>query len=193
MDREALHTPEAYIEIEVRDKDGNIIHYHRQKARTWVKNFFNLLWYGFKNTQATLQKQDGSTTTTGAAAFYVVMSVMATLGDANYGILVGMGTKAWAIDDYKLDNKIAHGTSTGQLQYGAVSVEDMVVESNRIYFRIVRTFTNVSGSSITVTEVALATYLSSSYPVIARDLLNPPVTVPNQATLTVRYIIQMTW
>jgi len=193
MDREALHTPEAYIEVEVRDKDGNIIHYHRQKARTWVKNFFNLLWYGFKNMQATLQKQDGSTTTTGTVTFYTVMSVMATSGDANYGILVGMGTKTWSFDDYKLDNKIAHGTSIGQLQYGAVSIEDMVVESNRIYFRIVRTFTNVSGSSITVSEVALATYLSSSYPVIARDLLNPPVTVPNQATLTVRYIIQMTW
>jgi len=192
MDHEPGHVPEAYIEVEVRDRDGNIIYYHRQKARTWVRNFFHILWYGFKNTDPTVYKQDGSTAAT-SQYFITVMTLMAGAGNANYGILVGMGTKAWSFDDYKLDNKIAHGSGPNQLQYGSVTVEDIVVGSNIVYFRIVRTFTNSSTSSVTVTEVALATYYYGLCPVIARDLLSPSVTVPPGSTLTVRYIISMSW
>jgi len=192
MDHEPGHVPETYIEVEVRDRDGNIIHYHRQKARTWVKNLFYMLLYSFRGVTPQIQKQDGSVTSYNP---YMNdgLNVSAGSGNSNYGILVGMGTKAWAIDDYKLDNKIANGSSSNQLLYGAVSVEDMVIESNRIYFRVVRTFTNSSGSSITVTEVGLVTNYGTSYPLIARDLLNPPVTVPPSSTLTVRYIISMSW
>jgi len=193
MDREALHTPEAYIEVEVRDRDGNIIHQHRQKARTWVKNFFYLLWYGLRYSAPVVQKQDGTTASYGNITYQGVMSAMAPQGNSDYGILVGMGTKAWSFDDYKLDNKIVHGSGANQLYYGAVTAEDMIVESNRVYFRLVRTFTNYSGSSTTVTEVGLAINYNYFNPIIARDLLNPPVTVPPGSTLTVRYIIQMTW
>jgi len=192
MDREALHVPEAYIEVEVRDKDGNIIHYHRQKARTWVKNFFIILRYGNANSVPQAQRQDGTVTSTNTT-FTDMFKVTSPTGDSNYGILVGMGTKAWAIDDYKLDNKITHGSSSNQLLYGNTTVEDLIMESNRIYYRIIRTFTNSSGSTITVTEVGLAMSLYNNYVIIARDLLNPPATVPNGSTLTVRYIIQMTW
>jgi len=193
MDREHWHIPEMYLEVEVKDKDGNIIHYHRQKARTWVKNLFSILRNSFNGSQPTFQKQDGSVYTN-SMNIETFLKVASPSGNYNYGILVGMGTKAWAIDDYKLDNKISHGSSSNQLLYGTTTVEDIVIESNRIYFRVIRTFTNSSGSSTTVTEVGLATYgVTETAPLIARDLLNPPVTVPPSSTLTVRYIISMSW
>jgi len=192
MDREPGHVPEMYLELEVRDKYGNIIHQHRQKARTWVKNFASILRYAFAGAFQPIQRQDGTVGSQNATVA-TMFAVNAPSGNTNYGILVGMGTKAWAFDDYKLDNKIAHGTSANQLQYDNATVEDLVIGSNYFYFRIVRTFTNASSSSITVTEVGLAILGNNDYPILARDLLSTPVTVPPGSTLTVRYIISMSW
>jgi len=194
MNREPGHVPEAYIELEVRDKEGKIINYHKQEAKTWVRNFFKMIRDTFNNTSLGIVKQDGtSLSLSGGYTVVDVYRVVASSGDSNYGILVGSGTKGWDINDYKLDSKIAHGSGTNQLMYGATTVEDIVIGSNNISFRIIRTFTNSSGSSITVTEVGLATYGYGTYPLIARDVLSTPVSVPPGSTLTVRYIVSMSW
>ena len=41
-----LHIPvvEAYLELEVRDKDGNIVKRHRQRSHSWVRNAYNLFF-----------------------------------------------------------------------------------------------------------------------------------------------------
>jgi len=192
MDNETGHVLEAWLELDVRDKNNNVVHYHRQKARSWVKNFFLFLHYGFRGSYPTLVKQDGSTATP-AASFIYYLALTAESGNDKYGILVGSGDRPWSINDYALANKIANGSSTGQLLYGATSVEDIVVESNRIYFRVTRPFSNSSPSDVTVAEVALAIYFCNNNAIIARDVLTQPVVVAPGQTLTVRYIIQMTW
>jgi hypothetical protein len=89
---------------------------------------------------------------------------------------------------------IGHGTGSGQLSYGATVVESLT-KNSVWYFRIIRTFTNNSGATVTVREVGLYVRLglaTSPYYyscMLARDVPTPPITVPNGSTLTLRYII----
>ncbi|GAI67469.1 unnamed protein product [marine sediment metagenome] len=36
--------PEAFIELEVRDKDGKLIQKHRQRSHSWTRNAYNALF-----------------------------------------------------------------------------------------------------------------------------------------------------
>ena len=185
------HVPEVYIEVEVRDRSGKLVKKYRQPAKSWVRNFMTILYVALSYTSMNGTKQDGS------SAYISInwnlsdtLRVNAPAGDDNYGILVGSGTKAFDINDYSLDNKIPHGTGSGQLLYGEVTIESIVDDGEKLYLRIIRVFSNNSGGSITVAEVGLASYSSNTYLLIARDVLPTAISVPNGSTLTVRYIIQ---
>ena len=191
MDENRAGLPVAVIEIEVRDKDGKLIEKRKQPARSWVKNMIIYLRSYFAYADANVVKQDGTTTTNRVTAMCAeIFPVNAGTGEDRYGLLVGTGTKVFSIDDYSLDNKIPHGTSSGQLSYGETTVEGIVDDGSKLSFKIVRTFSNESGADIVVTEIGLAVRGGDNYILIARDLLDPSVTVPNGKTLTVRYIIQ---
>jgi predicted RNA methylase len=89
-----------------------------------------------------------------------VHAVDASVGDDSYGIIAGTGTTAVTIDDYKIETKIAQGTGTGQLSYGAVTLSitndgtDQIVE-------IQRQVINNSGGTITIKELALYAWRAS--------------------------------
>ena len=36
--------PEAFWELEVRDKDGKVIQRHKQRSHSWVRNAYNFLF-----------------------------------------------------------------------------------------------------------------------------------------------------
>jgi hypothetical protein len=63
---------------------------------------------------------------------------------------------------------------------------------------LIRTFTNSSGSAITVSEIGLSVRIKAAYMdtwayiLIARDLASPPISVPNGSTLTLRYLLNTT-
>lgn len=119
------------------------------------------------------------------------------MGDSSHGIHVGTGSSAPTPTDCNLQNMINHGSSAGQLQYGATTIEEKQISDSTTRFRIVRTFTNPSGSTITISEIGLvySTYIGSAsigYIMIARDLLASPIDVLNGQTLTVRYIPSVT-
>jgi len=184
----------VYVEVEVRDRNGRLLKRIRKRSDSFVRNFMLMLFIGFTWGSQNIVKQDGSTVSISASAdIGEVFYVRGKSGESNYGILVGSGTKSFSIDDYSLESKIPHGTSPGQLSYGESSIEGLFDDGTKLYFRVIRTFTNNSGSSITVSEVGLASKGNGNYPLIARDLLPSPVSVPDGSTLTVRYIIQYTY
>jgi hypothetical protein len=116
---------------------------------------------------------------------------------SEYGLVVGSGTASNTVGTYALQSLISHGTGSGQLSYGSHTFEDLVVSGSTIYFRIIRTFTNNSGASITVNEIGLYARVQDSGGTarifcIARDVLSTGVTVDNGKTLTVRYILSVT-
>jgi len=192
------------IELEVRSKDGKIIHKHEQESKSWLANFLRalraIMYVDHDDNVETLKNTSGNEKgypnlryTTSA-----IMSVKAPEGNDSYGILVGTGTKVVEPEDFNLDNKITNGSGTGQLLYGETSVENVGISGNIITLRITRTFSNNSGSSIVIREIGLVmtTEYESGYDyfLIARDVLSEgsEVSVPDGLTLTVRYVISVT-
>jgi hypothetical protein len=119
-----------------------------------------------------------------------------SLTTATTGIIVGSGTTAVSLDDYRLASQIPNGTGAGQLVYGSNSVTTInQTLSNLWFYSISRTFTNQSTTPITITEVGLVGNVYDADTLVgclmARDLLPSPITVdPNDATV-IRYTIKL--
>jgi hypothetical protein len=201
--------PKEVIEYEVRDKNGKLLSKGRFPAKSWVGNiigFLSALLKGGTPTSAVslyniATRTDLVDTVNTARGFYIASGMGNTLfgaeggvGDVGAGIVVGSGDTPVNLGQYALANLITHGTGSGQLSYGATTVEALTKDT-AWYFRVIRTFTNSSGGSVTVKEIGLYVRLwlrESPYYyscMFARDVLSAPVTVPNGSTLTVRYII----
>jgi len=132
--------------------------------------------------------------------------------DSTYGIVVGTGTATPTPNDYALGNQIVNGTGSGQLVYNAHTINPapqiigtstnitttttptsglLPVSGNTTSWQIQRTFQNQSGASITVSEVGIYTDTQNGYALIIHDLLSSPITIPNNAVLTIVYTISI--
>jgi hypothetical protein len=202
--------PKAVIEFEVTDKNGKLLHKGKFPAKSWVGNIIGLLsgiisiWitvpsgsYGTTLSRSDLTDTGGNARGIGIScgtAQYPTLGGCAPAGDATAGIVVGSSDTPVSIGQFTLQSQIAHGTGSGQLQHGATTVESLVKNSSW-YFRVVRTFTNGSGATVTVREIGLYVRLgmtTSPYYyscMLARDVPASPINVPAGSTLTLRYII----
>lgn len=195
------------IEVEVRDKDGELIHFHKEEAHSWLVNFLHWLrafFYQQVGVAAggteTVTDTSGASqsivygSTTGANAFF---GVRAPAGDDSYGLIMGMGSLSVIPEDYQLAAKISEGTGVNQMNYGGVTVEALTSITNGYQFRVIRTATNNSGGAITVSEIGIVAELwevggTRIFMLVARDVLTTSVSVPAGSTITVRYIISFT-
>jgi len=166
---------DAYITIEVKDKNGKIIKRHKQHSHSFVAQFLTDLLSMF---------QSGSNVTIFAVLNY------------STGIQIGTGTATPKPTDTALNSPISNGTGAGQMQYpSSPSFGQVTINGNTSSFTIVSTITNSSGASITVTEVGLLSQNTNSaaFPgLLAHDLLSSPITVPNGTAITVTYTISVT-
>jgi hypothetical protein len=195
--------PKAVIEFEVRDKDGKLIQKGKFPAKSWVGNVVGLLsailstWGSVSSNWAVFTRSDlidtsGTSRNMGLAATGggTTLGGCAPSGDVSGGIVVGSADTPVSIGQYMLVSLIGHGTGSGQLQYGMTTVE--TITKNSIWlFRVIRTFSNSSGSTVTVREIGLYVRLASGGQsvMLARDVPASPINVPAGSTLTVRYII----
>jgi len=139
------------------------------------------------------------------------MAVTAPSGNTSYGIVVGSGASAGSTPSPSapyLKAQIPQGISSGQLEYGAVSVSTASVSGQTTSFTITRSFTNVSGATINVTEIGIIAYLTgwamqqvvsgttSSHVLrlhaIAYDIPSSAIAVQNGQTLTITYTFSVT-
>jgi len=204
-------TPQILWEIEVKDKTGKLLKRYETPAKSWLKQFIQILKGEFatRHNTSTGNANVSVIDETGTARTYPYhtssgtgsvcdLSTLGDTGDTTQGIIVGTSDTPNVLGTYALGGKIAHGTSSGQLVYGPETVEDVTNPSgNDLQFRITRTFTNNSGATITVKEVGLLvkkwdTSATSRSWLIARDVLPSPVDVPDGATLTIRYVVKIT-
>jgi len=189
----------ARYELEVRDKEGKLIEIKKGESHSFLENFiqmlYGILWGVVTNTS-------GSVTNTGglsegypnvdSLADYLAM-VRAGAGYDTHGIWVGSGTTPVAKTDYNLASKISHGTGAGQLDYGYSYLDAPYQEAGKMKIRMYRNFTNLSGSPIDVNEAGIVVQIpSGNYVLIVRDVFATTTTVPDGATLTVRYYIEIT-
>lgn len=187
------------IEIQVHDKDGNLVRTFKQPMHTFVDNAAACLMTAFTmacdavagfsvtnvsgvSKSVAYQDQDG-------AGDYCVV---AGAGDANFGVMVGTSSTAWAWSQYFLQGYITHGTSTGELSYGATTRSYTADSGAPAKCTIQRSFDNNSGADITVREIGwfmkALVAAASEYWMIARDVITS-TTVPNGGRLTVTYNI----
>ena len=168
---------DAYITIEVKDKNGNIIKRHKQRSHSFVANFLSGLEGLWSN------------------------SSWAVGGNITHptGIQIGTGTTPPSPNDTALTDPIANGTGAGQMSYPSSPIfGNVVVNGNTSSFTVQSTITNNSGSPITVTEVGIIATPCSGCAINAldglmtHDLLSSPITVPNGTAITITYTISVT-
>jgi hypothetical protein len=207
----SLGMPEAYWEIEIRDRNGKLLERKQFKSHSWLKQFIQILkgefatsCNGSGNGNVNINDESGTArsypyhTNTSCPTYLMNLSTLGAIGDVTQGIIVGSGDTPNSLTTYSLASKIAHGTGNGQLYYGSETVEDVTNPSGMdLQFRIIRIFTNNSGASVTVKEIGLlvkkedASVNLRSF-LIVRDVLVSPLSIPDGATMTVRYIIKIT-
>jgi len=214
-----IPAPEAFWEIEVRDKSGQIIQRFKQRSHSWVRNAYNMMfcylagkdlsngsfgagYLSLKDTGGAVQYGSGPVCLSqNSSVDSTSMGYRGPAGNDAYGILVGSGTNPEDFESYALHVKIANGTGAGQLTY--VQSEGHAVTWNpgmlTMKNDLARYFNNNSGADVSVDEVALALrgYRPGSgvpyHYITTRDLLVSTVTVPNTGQLKVTYTVQLSY
>ncbi len=181
------------LEIEVRDKEGRIKKIHRQPMRSFVRNFLKHLKAAFQEADEGGAVDTSMTTVTIIHPFtgaYHFLDVKAGEGSAVKGVVIGSGTTPPTNDDYKLESQ--YDTSVFLHSSTSITITD---EEGYVVLRIIRTFTNVSGSPQTIGEVGLICRTSThevtnALILIARDVLSTPITVNDGESALIRYVIK---
>jgi hypothetical protein len=196
-----------YVELELKDKDGRILHRRRFRSHSYLKQFIAMLrGIMYQNFSTANAGNTSVVDTSGTARSYpntvqyihkAGIPLNCDAASSEYGLVVGSGTNSNTVGTYTLQTLISHGSGAGQLSYGSHTFEDLITDGSTVYFRIIRTFTNNSGASITVNEIGLYAKAYDSGGTarifcIARDVLSTGVTVGNGQTLTVRYKLSLT-
>jgi len=202
---------DLFYEIEVRDKNGNLISKRKGRSKSLLRNFALMLrglmagnlggvvsnsrW----NSKVTVTATDGTTfqypsmnSTPDGMTSDSAMEASALERTDKYGVVVGTGSTPVTRDDYKLESQVPDGFADGQMVYGKTTVEDVDGDPPSSVFRIIRTFTNEGSTTITIYEIGLIVKAQDKHVLIARDVLDTPQDVPAAATLTVRYIFKVT-
>lgn len=200
-------------EIEVIDKNGNVISKRREQSKSLLKHFALILQSlmagtitGYRSRSNFDTKVELKDISGNAFSYPNIVSdprlparyqdsafeVSAYYGEDTFGIVVGTGTTAVSRDDFTLVNQVKHGFGTGQLVHGETTVEDVDGNPPSSVWRVIRTFTNESSATITIREIGLVANCNGRSVLIARDVLSQAQDVPVFATLTVRYVFTVT-
>ena len=183
-----------FAEIIIKDSKKKVIKRRKFISKSFVIGFLQLLQSKMFGTVLSVIDTGNTARTTGYADS-TYMQLGAAAGTDVTGTVVGTGTNAVNISDYALQTKIAHGTASGQLQYGAVTFGAPTISGSDIYFTVTRNFVNNSGDSITVNEIGMYGMFYTSgtrYACLVRDVVAGGVAVADGQTLTLNYTIKIT-
>ena len=179
-------------QFEIRDtKTGKLISKTRKReCRSFVIGFMKHLELFIGHPYSVDANSVNVIDTTGATRVVIhntyaryYGSVEAPGNEAIYGIVVGTGTTAVTTDDYAVETPIAHGSGSGQLNYGATVVGGAVSAGSGCTLTISRQFGNASGDTITIRELCLVAQCMSAYEYLfSRDIVNQAVANGNTAT-----------
>jgi hypothetical protein len=167
---------------------GRLLSRKRIKCHSYVGNFIDLLYFNLGNAGGQIYDINGTLRSVNPTPY---LRADAGSGQALYGVQVGTGTAANDVSRYNLAAQIAHGTGAGQLQYGATSIGTPATVGQKRQITVARTFTNASGSSITVNEVGLAILIAQSYEFLIERTLSTN-TIAHLASATWTYTISIT-
>lgn len=189
---------------------GDLLHSDEFDSKSFVRNFI-AWWYSYfaydsGNTGTNVSGvsvplvpayyRNSGRNMGGTDGLYFV----AGAGDASCGIVVGSGSEEPSANDYALNSKITHGTSTGELMYGMVV--DVNPASTPMLAKYSRSFVNEGVASVPVREVGIiastvqyyyngSVELSAQRVLIVRDVLDPVVVMNPGDIVNFYYTINM--
>jgi len=206
----------AVVEIEVKDRNGNVKETRIFPSRSWVKNHIKTLYADIQACNVTVKDVNGDNQTYEGYAqvsdscggyLQVEFSYHFRLARRNKGaeILIGSSDTPWSKDQYCLSSEI----SGSVMQRGDMEYESDVEHETEPYIRLERTFTNVFTDPVTVKEIGVFfNYWEWRYTICAgsesehtklfkymviRDVLSEPVTVEPEEGLTVKYTLYIVY
>ena len=198
----------ATITFKITNPDGTVVKEWTEPAHSlnlMFTNFMYALWgatsVGLTDTNGVEINIDGASGGTSP--------INAPSGDDTYGIVIGSGATPGstpAPTTVSLVAPIPAGINAGQIEYGAVTLTLQAVSGQTSSFTISRSFTNVSGNTISVTEIgiianltgwamtnrATGSAITSDYVLIAYDIPSSAISVLNGQTLTITYTFSVT-
>jgi hypothetical protein len=198
MKLKTLSMPTLHIHTKV-EKGGVILSEKHQIGHSWTRNaynVYNLMMLDSIPTTYLFTRDTGGTFRAVAisrSAIHAGYGYYSTANAEGFGVIIGTGSTAFDLDDFRLDAVIPHGNTTGKLYYQAQGAPVTTYSGDPDFTQNIlhkRVFNNNSGATITVNEVGLV-YLTLDglvYPyyfLTSRDVLDTPAVVLNGAQLTV--------
>jgi len=193
----------ATITFRITNPDGTVVKEWTEPAHSLNYNFGLFMYALWGSTTVSMTNTAGNGISVNGASGGT-MALTAASGNAAYGIVIGSGASAGSTPSPSLYNLVAQipaGINSGQIEYGAVSVSSVSQSGQTTSFTISRSFTNVSGATINVTEIGIVVlmtgwnmgaYASGTYFLIAYDIPSSTIAVQNGQTLTVTYTFSVT-
>ncbi len=208
--------PEAFWELEVRDRDGNVIQTLKQRSHSWTRNAYNHLFCEMaaknvsdntfgggklsgKNTAGTVKfaAREFCHATMNLDLADATDGILTLAGNINKGILVGSGINAESFEDFVLQTPIGEGAGAGQLNVAASELHAITYVGLVLKDTQIRYFNNNSAGNVSVNEVCIVDGISIAGVkwlfLVSRDKLGATVTVPTTGQLKVTYTIQLTY
>ena len=175
---------------EWKDERGKLRKTREKRCHSYVLALIDTLEASFKQAA-----EAGTTLDTGNTARAIsngspVLGLDSAAGATLKGIVVGTGTDAVTIADYKLKTLIAHGGGANTLSYGAMAVGAAGTSGSSRRVTLSRTLTNNSGADITIHEVGIYAMCGAWYFCIEHQLNDK--TIANGANATAVYTIGVT-
>jgi len=205
-----MPTFNAYLTVIVRDSKGKVVNVHRQRSHSPTANFIYLLLPYNYNSQfigaLTLTNISGGTCKyqpqlTGQTRNIVYPNINAGSTPPAYLAMIqaGSGQLSNPFSATSLAAPIANGSGAGQLVYSSISSASGVGASgSSAYFQISQTYTNLTSSAITITEVGIVVqiyicgatstgFVNCGQILVWYDVLSSPISVPGGGSTTIYY------
>ena len=189
----------AYVILEVWDKNGKLLKKHKEKCKSFLKNFaialrsFICAEGGGIYPTVNLTDINGNTIQwpDDANLQFGNFALACNRGEINKGIVIGSGTTANTVDTYKLESIL-----TSNLSVYSYSYTDIAVSDSTVSFKLQKKIIN-KGVTINVNEVGLYARVKDKngqekIVCIARDVLSETIQVQQDQNLVVEYEIKIT-
>ncbi|MBA7575505.1 hypothetical protein ES708_17335 [subsurface metagenome] len=186
------HSQSLSYVVVITGKHGRVIKRIEAQSRSFVEQWNKLVNVQAKQTASTITDTEG--TARSISPDQAAFELMAGAGLTTYGIRIGKGSTAVAIDDYALETPIAHGVGANQLDHLAMIKTPPSVVGSTCSFTIKRNMINKSGATVSgVRELGAYMRLNTSYYGLGfRDVLGSSCDVPDGGAVTVEYTIKVT-
>lgn len=191
------HTETLTYRVVITDKDGKVLHDISAPSKSFVCQWNQIINGKARDTDVQVTDTSGVARTCSQVQNAANLVINATIGTDSYGLRVGKGTTAVAIDDYALETPCDEGVGVDQLNHQLTELTAPQTVGSTCSFTVRRAMINNSGATIVGVQ-ELGAYLmfrestTARFAMGFRDILGSAVDVPDGGAVTVEYTIGVT-